>query len=270
MSLSYVSGLTGEVVALDTADSLMGFQGDLASHDRNITITDAGIEGGYVNGVTVKAPYTGTFEQTDRLRRIADADFEAGVPGVMLKDGWERKAYIKGLSHSLMKHRSKSKAVITLLGGFWTRSKKQTFIAGLNIGGLDFPFDFPFDFSFMSGQGSLVNDTALEAMAKITFYGQCTNPYVVIGDNRYEVDYSAVAGAKIVIDFTGDEPTVMHYDQFGNGYSIVEHAVRTGGLDGGSYAFKPFRAGRSTVTWSGTFTIDVEWLERDTEVPWST
>ena len=156
-----------------------------------------------------------------------------------------------------------------MLGNYWLRRKSQTFVAGLNDGGLDFPFNFPFDFSFKSGKGSLTNDTALEALAKITFFGQCTNPYVVIGENRYQVNYTANAGAKIVIDFTGDEPTVMHYDQFGNGYSIFEYAVRTGGLNGGSYAFKPIQAGLQKVTWSGTFTLEVEWLERDTEVTWT-
>lgn len=112
-------------------------------------------------------------------------------------------------------------------------------------------------------------ESAIKAPSKITFYGPATNPYVKIGDNRYEVDVAVLQGQKVVIDSTGTRPTAILYDNLGNGVNVFQYAVRDGGENGGSYAFLPFNPGLSIVNWQASFTVDLEWLERESEPVWT-
>ena len=266
----YHPGLGGDPICLEGDGAFVGYGGELRSHKWSRNVTGRSVRGMTLGVREVDFDVVAFDAEADALRRACDADVASEKPGTIVVDGeWRMRCYVveSSTGEAYRDHVSlKLKAV--LVDPYWWRENNYSFVIGLNENGMDFPFDFPFDFSFSSGSGSVEVESSLGAKPKLTFYGPCTNPYVIIGDNRYEVDYNVVTGCKVVIDATGDTPTVMHYDQYGNGYSVFPYAVRDGGEGGGSYAFERVKAGSSAVTWSGAFAWSLELRELETEPPW--
>lgn len=269
--ITYTSSRAAQSISLDGDGVYVGTGGGLRSHEWTYSLTRRAVKGLSLGARTVEVSAYAEDAKANTLRRMADADAAAQVPGLLTVDGeWNMRCYIVEMSASKTYMEGVQLSLtIALIDECWWRVRLESFVTGYNEGGLDFPFDFPFDFNFKAGSGAVHNGSDMPAPAIITFYGPCTNPYVTIGGNRYEVDVQVATGHRVVIDFTGAAPTVMHYDQYGNGYSVFSEAVRDGGLGGGSYAFQPIPAGESAATWSGTFSWSVELREQDTEPLWA-
>jgi hypothetical protein len=216
--------------------------------------------------VTVKL----TDENANLLRRVADADVGSKLPGtIIVDDEWRMRCYIvgwkiSGVYYSWVEY----DLTIALVDSYWWRRKQRHFVSGLTEDGLDYPHDYEHDFSFSVGEGQIQVDSLIGALPLVRFYGPCTNPYIMLAGNRYEVDVTVPSGSTVTIDATTAKPTVMLTDVYGNAQSVFAYAVRDGGLNGGSYAFQPLPSGTLQVTWSGAFAFDVEWVEKDTEPPW--
>lgn len=266
----YQPGTRNDAVSLDGFDAYIDYGDGMRSHSWSRTITSKSIRGLTLNSREIDVTVRLTDEKANELRRVADADVSAKLPGTIIVDGeWKMRCYIVA---------SKTKEVywdwlelsltLALVDSYWWRRKKQHFVAGLTEDGLDYPHDHEYDFSFQIGEGRITVDSLIGALPLVRFYGPCTNPYVTIGGNRYEVDANVPSGSTATIDATTAKPTVVLSDAFGNKQSIFALAVRDGGLNGGSYAFQPLPGGALTVTWSGSFAFDVEWVEKDTEPPW--
>ncbi len=217
----------------------------------------------------VELSFFGSFANADVLRQTADADIASGKPGTITLDGWSQRAYIVGRTPATYQHGEViSKLRALLLDGFWWRDRTQHYVIGLGTNGLDHEYDHEYDLSHSTGSSQLTVATRLGARPRITFHGPVTNPYIIVGGNRYEVDVQVLSGHRCVIDAMGSTPTVMLYDPYGAGQSVFSDAVRDGGLGGGSYAFEPIPYGTHEVSWSGAFAFDIDWRELDTEPPW--
>lgn len=269
ISMSYTSGRDGEVVDLGTPKSFgdpSGLRGRAWSyelkHRSAANLRYAAKEASF--------SYIGMYPNADELRGIADADIASEKPGTLEIDGWCQTAYIVSHTPAAYQHGTLVSSLGTLLlDGFWWRERSRHFVTGLAEGGLDHDYDHDYDLSYSSGSGSVEVSTRLGARPRITFYGPCTNPYVTIGANRYEVDSQVLSGSKLVLDATGSAPTAKLVDNQGNETSVFSKAVRTGGQGGGSYAFEPLPYGTLDVSWSGSFAFEVAWRELETEPPWS-
>ncbi|MDU5899467.1 MAG: hypothetical protein E6Z40_07480, partial [Bifidobacterium sp.] len=134
---------------------------------------------------------------------------------------------------------------------------------------LDLPCDLPCDLGGMAAIRTVRNPTPIRQPARITIYGPCTNPYVVIGANRYQVDASVPEGGRIEIDGASAVKTVVMVDAQGNRSNLFGKARRGAGLDGGEYIFQPLEPGIQQIAWRNDFDFDVTVVEERTEPPWT-
>ena len=243
-SLEYVCAATGERIGFEGplyGETLTGLRArvwDYSLASRGMTgITRKAREA----TVTVKihdSPAT-----LDLLRRLADADMASGNPGTLVADGeWEAKAWItKSEPQSITPTMVETQLTIVLADGVWRRPTMTHFTPRYDSGtaDLDYPYDYPHDFAGMALGAEIVNDTSIPQPVKLTIFGPCAQPYVIIGNNRYEVDVTVPSGSRLEIDGTGDVRTVTMVSGTGLVTNCFAQAVRGSGKDSGRYVFQP-------------------------------
>ena len=266
----YKPGLGGDPICLEGDGAFVSYGGGLRSHKWTRSVLGRTVSGIAPAFQEVEFDVLAFDEQADALRRAADADAAAESPGTIQVDGeWNMRCYIvESITVDAFRDHVALRLKAALIDKFWWREKSRHFVTGLDASGLDFEYDHEYDLSFSVGSGKITVDSPQGALPRITFYGPCTNPYVIIGSNRYEVDVQVLSDHTCTIDATSTRPTVTLTDNQGNSQSVFSSAVRTGGIGGGSYAFQPFEHGDNAVQWSGSFAFDVTWHEMDTEPPW--
>lgn len=271
MHRAYYQTGKGVKIPLDDISALIGVGEGLHSFKWNHDTNSRSVRGMRLGLREVSVSCSARPDAADSLRRAFNADCYNETPGqIVVDDEWRMSCYIVSSELDLFtKGRVTLDLTALLLDGFWWREKSRHFVIGLTTDGLNHPYDHEYDLSFSAGKGEIAVDSAIGAPLKLTFYGPCTNPYVIIGGNRYEVDVSVQSGSTVVIDAMGDTPTVQMIDVYGNARSVFSSAVRDGGAGGGSYAFEKLPSGSNEVSWSGTFAFTVAWRERDSEWPWS-
>ena len=266
----YHPGTGGDAICLDGDGAYIGSGGDLRSHKWNRDISLRSLIGVSLGLREVDVDCVVLDDKANELRRAADADMTAKSPGMLVVDDtWKMRCYIVASdTRNVYADAVGLRLTLALMDRQWWREKSLHFVMGMGAGGLDHDYDHEYDLSFSSGSGKVTVESLQGALPKITFYGPCTSPYVIIGDNRYEVDVQVLSGHTCVIDATVPRPTVELVDSYGNRQSVFSSAVRTGGRDSGTYAFQPLEHGVNVVQWSGSFAFDVVWHEMDTEPPW--
>ena len=132
---------------------------------------------------------------------------------------------------------------------------------------LDYPHDYQYD--YLARPSSAVAETSMftPCDVQIVIYGQCDNPYIVVGGNRYEVNCSVPAGAYLTID--GREKTIVLTLDDGTTLNKFGDGVRGSGLGSGQYVFEPIPPGAQNIEWDGSFGFDLGWYEEEGEPPWS-
>lgn len=212
-TLSYVSGATGESIGFEGplyGGTLTGLRARIWDY----SLASRGITGiaRKTRETTIPVKIHDSPETLDLLRRLADADMASGEPGTLIADGeWEAKAWItKSEPQSITPTMVETQLTIVLADGVWRRSTMTHFTPRYDSGtsDLDYPHDYPHDFAGMALGAEIVNDTSIPQPVKLTIFGPCTNPYVIIGTNRYEVDVTVPSGSRLEIDGTGDVRTV--------------------------------------------------------------
>lgn len=121
--------------------------------------------------------------------------------------------------------------------------------------GLNYPHNYPFNFYSGVSIDTIDNDLSWPCPVKIIIYGAASNPYIYIGDNRYEVDVEVPEGGLLIIDGL-DKSKIELRDRYGNSENVF--AKRISGTQGsGTYIFEPIKSGVNPVTWDGSFAFDV-------------
>nr|DAI14816.1 MAG TPA: tail protein [Caudoviricetes sp.] len=209
----------------------------------------------------------------DLLRRLADADMASGEPGTLIADGeWEAGAWIaKSEPQSITPTMVETQLTIVLADGMWRRGATEhhdprTDKAG---GDLDHPYDYPHDYAGMSILDTVTNTTGMPQPVKLTIFGPCINPYIIIGTNRYEVDATIPAGSRLEVDAASDSRTVTMISDTGLRTNLFGKAVRGAGRGSGTYIFEPLPHGTSTISWAGGFEFDLTAIEERSEPPWT-
>ena len=261
-SLEYVCAATGERI---------GFEGPL--YGETLTglrarVWDYSLASRGMTGITRKAreaTVTVKIDDSpatlDLLRRLADADMASGNPGTLVADGeWEAKAWItKSEPQSITPTMVETQLTIVLADGVWRRPTMTHFTPRYDSGtaDLDYPYDYPHDFAGMALGAEIVNDTSIPQPVKLTIFGPCAQPYVIIGNNRYEVDVTVPSGSRLEIDGTGDVRTVTMVSGTGLATNCFAQAVRGSGKDSGRYVFQPLAPGTQPISWPGGFQFDL-------------
>lgn len=273
-TLSYVSGATGESIGFEGplyGETLTGLRAriwDYSRASRGMTgITRKARE------ATVTVKIHDSPETLNLLRRLSDADMASGNPGTLIADGeWEAKAWItKSEPQSITPTMVETQLTIVLADGVWRRGTTEHHDPRVDKAGgdLDYPYDYPHDYAGMSILDTVTNATGMPQPVKLTIFGPCVNPYIIIGTNRYEVDATIPAGSRLEIDAASDSRTVTMISDTGLRTNLFGKAVRGTGRGSGTYIFEPLPPGMSTISWSGGFKFDLTAIEERSEPPWT-
>lgn len=132
---------------------------------------------------------------------------------------------------------------------------------------LDYPHDYEYDYLARSVSAQIETSVLTPCDVLLTIYGQCDNPSITIGGNRYQVNCGVPANAYLTID--GREKTITVTLEDGTVVNVFADGVRGSGQGGGEYIFEPIQPGVQSVGWDGSFGFDLGWYEEEGEPPWS-
>lgn len=261
----------GEVVELDGPTTWIGTADDLLSDEWSYTI-------GYRNitGVTREAreieveAYFKDNEESNRLRRLRNMDVRNGTPGTIEAKGLIQRAYIvKSTPSEITRTHHRENLTVVLLDGLWGKWVGEEFWPIENdpdTDYLDLPTDVLFDVMPPSAINSLINQSKIAAPFKLTIYGPCVNPYITIGDNRYEIIANIPDGARVEINSQTFPRTISLISSMGDVTDLFDAGTRGDGEGSGEYIFEPIKPGYNDVLWPGGFGFSLEWYEQE-EVP---
>ena len=264
-TLYYAPGTGGDVVALDCSVVASGAAPDLRSYAYDYELGSFGVQsvitGARKAEITVHARKT----SADALVSALARDAGATVPGTITLLGWSQRCLVPEIEVSkVYKGHVKLSLTMLLLDGWWWREKGRYFPRGTSSGGIDLPTDPPHDYGHESGRAVITNAADVAAPLCITYWGPCVNPYVLIGDNRHQVNVEVRTGSTLVLDALGPRKAVTLEDVSGSRTNVFSATVR----EDGAQAFDSLPAGDSEITWSGAFAFRVDWRERRAAPPW--
>lgn len=261
----------GEVVELDGPTTWIGTAEQLLSDQWSYTL-------GYrdITGVTREAreieveAFFRNNEESNRLRRLRNMDVRNGTPGTIEAKGLIQRAYIvKSTPSEITRTHHRENLTVVLLDGLWGKWVGEEFWpieTDPDTEYLDLPTDVQFDVMPPSALNSLTNNSSIPAPFKMTIFGPCVNPYIVIGDNRYEVIANIPAGARVEINSQSFPRTITLISSAGDRTDLFSSGTRGSGEGSGEYIFEPIKPGYNSVSWSGGFGFSLEWYEQE-EVP---
>ena len=220
----------------------------------------------------VEATFACDFEAMDALREAADADVINRTPGTFVAQGeWRQRGFIlESRPKNIHFGRLSASLTLALLDGAWWRVKSISLMPGSgtqSASGLDYSYDYDHDYSQPETGGKVNTGSLVPCKPKLVFYGPVTNPYVIIAGNRYEVEATVAAGARVEVD--GKEKTVKLIAEDGTVVDKFADAHRGSGEGGGEYIFETIPPGDNDITWDDSFGVDVGWYEEVGEPPWS-
>lgn len=208
----------------------------------------------------------------NEIYEVAAVDVEAVKPGRLYIGDW----YVPGYIVASRKDRywytgavAEYKLTFVSDDPRWTLEHENSFSPGANRdGGFTYPHDYPYNYGTTMGSMAIDNPSFLPSDAKIIVYGPATNPYVIIGGNRYEVEVTVRNGGYLVIDGAGSPPTITLYNEDGSTENVFHRRRGNQKKGGGSYVFEPVKPGVSAVTWDGSFGFDLILYEKRDERRW--
>lgn len=209
----------------------------------------------------------------DRLIDVLETDSAHGVDGMLYVNGWHIACRLKSISEDKWwfdPGRESVEVVLHSASSIWVKEEVLTY--GLEqitdekmLHFKKFPHSYKYAYKRFVDQSSLENGGAAPAPAIIRFYGRCTNPYIIVGKNRYEVMTTVAAGEYLEID--GVKKTAELIGANGR-VSNVFSKLSAGLVGGGVYPFEKIPVGKLDVSWPGTFQCDVVLLHERSVPAW--
>ena len=211
------------------------------------------------------------FQKRNALFEIMEKDVLAGQYGTLQIGDYKLQCYInqsaKGEYLNSKKHMRVDLSIVTDRP-YWTKEKTYVFnTAGLvgdetsNEGFLDFSYDFPYDFTDSFSTMGFSNGNFVQTSFKITIYGACTNPQVLINGHAYGVNTTVEAGQVLVIDSI--EKTVQLITS--KGEVVNKFSLR----NKESYIFEKIPAGDCSIGRSENFRFDLTLIEERSDPKWT-
>lgn len=147
----------------------------------------------------------------------------------------------------------------------WIHEESHQFFAqsssSATAGGLDFPFDFPFDFAeSKTGFEQWNIDHYASSHFRMTIYGPCENPRILINGYPRQVFTSLEANEYLVID-SRDSTVIKHLS---NGTTVSVYNSRQFQPS----IFEKIPSGLLDIDWSGTFGFDITLYIERSEPKW--
>ncbi len=214
----------------------------------------------------------GNLEDRNRLEDIFAYDTKMVTPGTLYAGGSYLKCYRQGVKpidwHYFDGMYTADLSFVIEADSLWIRKVSYTLYQqiGERTGGLDYPHDYPHDYSYSAGTSTVItNPFEYPAKCNITFPGPCVDPYVIIGNNRYQVKGSAEKGQLILVQGFGRKKEIILRSSDGTERSIFSQGVR----EENARIFEQIPNGDNVASWAGVFNIEVDLFE-ERYSPWWT
>ena len=211
------------------------------------------------------------FQKRNALFEIVEKDVLAGQYGTLQIGDYKLQCYVRESAKGDFLYNKKHMVVdlsIVTDRPYWTKEKTYVFnTAGLvgeetkPDGHLDFSYDFPYDFTDSFSTMGFSNGNFVQTSFKITIYGACTNPQVLINGHAYGVNTTVEAGQVLVIDSI--EKTVQLITS--KGEVVNKFSLR----NKESYIFEKIPAGDCSIGRSENFRFDLTLIEERSEPKWT-
>ena len=122
-------------------------------------------------------------------------------------------------------------------------------------------FDLPFDFMKIYGRRIVENDSATASDFVMTFHGFVDHPSIMIGDHVYAVNAMIYEGERIVIDSAAG--TVIKVGRLGEITNLYNSRNKAQSV------FEKIPPGIMTLSWPGTFGVDITLFDERVQPRWS-
>lgn len=270
--LRYVNSL-GDEVSFGGAPSAWGFGEtdlldaslDYASVGGVITSFSAGIQQRALRVLVDGADH-------DARRRVVDVlgvDARRCEPGTLHAGGCYMRCYASGIALADWHYFDGYAALdvtLTAERPYWVRETSHTLtVLDEPEGGLDYPHGYAYDYTYSTGTTAVIdNPSPLPSPCDIVFPGPCSNPFVIIAGNRYQVMASAEKGELIIVRGYGRRKDIVLRSSSGSEQSIFAAGVR----EGRAHVFAEVPAGESVASWDGVNNVGVT-LYEERMTPWS-
>lgn len=150
--------------------------------------------------------------------------------------------------------------------GQWVREYTEKFKADSNVAyitgkrNLDYPYDYMYDYGNGEAGRLLRNTGFFDTNFKLTIYGGCTNPRVIIAGHIYEVSGQIDTGEYLTVNSITKKITKTKIS--GEIVNMFHARNRE------SYIFKKIPPGNNSVAWNGMFGFDITLYEERSEPKW--
>lgn len=261
--LAYVSH-AGERVELDGPTTYVGTALSLRTRAWEYTLGYRSVSGvsQTAREVSAEAHFTDLAE-ADRARRVFDSDVSAGMPGRVVSGEWERPAYCFGIEPTALFGGYVAATLAFALTGQWRKYEEASFSSVPPVLAHGYPHGYPHTYGYAGATRSLDTGVSVPCRPRITVYGPVSEPRVQVGGNVHRVSATVPEGAYMVID--GLERTVKTHMQDGTVRDDFAAAARAEG----EYVFEPIPPGVQSVSWGGSYGIDVGWWIEESGLPWT-
>ena len=264
--------LNAQTVKMDGPRGFVGTAENVRSRAWSYDLVKRSIAGPIRAAREIEVEFTTDFETMDALREAADADMIACTPGTFVaQNEWKQRGYVVASMPKAIRYGwLKTSLTVALLDGAWWRIRGVELKPGQGSAGedgLDYAFDYEHDYNKPTTGGQVDTGNLVACKPRLVFYGPITNPYIIIAGNKYQVDATVAAGARIEVD--GRDKTVKLIAEDGTTVDKFAYAHRGAGEGGGEYIFQPIPPGVNEITWDDSFGVDVMWYDEVGEPPWS-
>lgn len=217
---------------------------------------------------------SGTREERNRFVDVVSYDTRVGVPGTLLAGESSMRCYIQRAQMADWQYFDGmlfSELTVTSDRACWLRKHSMTLAKreGLEVGGLNYPYTYRHNYKYSTGTSVMLdNPFMLPAKCDIAFPGPCTDPYVIIAGNRYQVRTSAKKGQLVIVrgyPVDGARKQIVFRDVNGIERSILSDGVR----EPGAQIFAEVPVGQSLASWSGSYNVAIDLYEERLS-PWWT
>lgn len=124
-------------------------------------------------------------------------------------------------------------------------------------------YAYRYSYRYANGlnNATIINDHFAPAHFRLIFYGPCTNPHVIIGEHRYQVNILLEQGEYLTVDSRSRtvKKTMVN--------GTVVNAFHNRSFQ--DSVFEKIPPGTSTVSWPGTFDFDLTLLAERSEPEWT-
>ena len=215
---------------------------------------------------TVKAPTKqGYYSALNDLFEITEKDIVENTPGRLYVNGYYLTCYVVAGSKSEWESGAPicdaEIQVVSPYPFFIGETNQEYEIQDISGDYGQFPMKYPTRYASWSTTQTLINPHFSKSPFKLVIHGECTNPAVLINGVLYKVKTTVGVNEYITIDTKAKTIYLTRVD----GTKVNIYNLR----DREFYIFTPLSAGENTVSWDGSFAMEITIYEERSEPKWA-